>query len=267
VTASLNLIWMVGIPTTFWCENASEQWLDLMVLDLKSINLPLSVLTALFSLIAPETAEADPMQCIDRSFVVDSNDPEMTDHLCAMATEVRGKLEACGLTQSRPLTIEMVDKVSHPMGDCLAYFDCEYDLVRVTDPASYKDLMGEDASYASLPVMVTLRALLTHEITHAFLTQAAGDRPVPMVDQEYAAAAMELEFMEEKWRKALINANPVSFPPREGLIDIWIYAFSPRKFAVNAWQHFSLAENGCSLIRKIVGGQKSFYKEVRPELQ
>ena len=238
-----------------------------MVLNQRSIELPLPVLTVLSCLFMPASALADPIPCVDQSFYVEADDPEMTQALCEVATDIRRELATCGLAQSRPLTIEMVDEVSHPMGDCLAYFDCDYDLVRITDPDSYIDLLGDDASYSALPAMVVVRALLTHEITHALVTQTAADRTVPMVDQEYVAAAMELEFMDEKWRNALINANPVSLPPKEGLIDIWIYGFQPRKFAVNAWQHFDLPENGCSLVQKIVGGQKSFYKGVRPELQ
>ncbi len=224
---------------------------------------PVSILAISLSLATATTTSADPAKCTDQAFSVDAYDAQMTEQLCTMATDIRGQLEECGLAQSRPLTIEMVEDVSHPMANCLAYFDCEYDLVRITDPAAYESLMEEDSSYAALPAVVTLRALLTHEITHALVAHTAGDRSVPLVDQEYVAAAMELELMGEDWREVLIAANPVTLPPKEGLIDIWIYGFAPRKFAVNAWQHFSLPQNGCALVRRIVDGQKSFKKEVR----
>jgi hypothetical protein len=198
---------------------------------------------------------------------VDAMDDAMTRQLCTMAIEIRDQLQGCGLKQSRALTLEIVDEISHPLASCLAYFDCDYDLLRITDPSTWSLLLEEDYSYASLPTAVTLRAVLTHEITHALVTQTAGDRRVPMVDHEYIAASMELDFMEEGWRDVLLAVTPVGLPPKEGLIDIWFYGFAPRKFGVNAWQHFSLPENGCSLVQRIVNGDASFSKSVRPELR
>lgn len=208
-----------------------------------------------------------PMPCPDPMFAVDANDDRMALQLCKMATEIRDELGVCGLKQSRELTIEISDELSHPLANCLAYFDCEYDVIRIADPSTWDALMEEDEAYASLPAEVTFEALLTHEITHALVTQTAGDREVPVVDQEYVAASMELELMEKTSRDVLLAAAPVELPPKIGLIDIWIYAFSPRKFAANAWQHFNLPENGCSLVQQIVGGDVSFSKEVRPELR
>ena len=165
--------------------------------------------------------------CPDPMFTVDANDDALARQLCTMATEVRSQLEGCGLEQHRTLSIEIVNEMSHPLFGCLAYFDYEHDLVRVVDPSTLDQyfLEGGD-SYASLPSEVTLRALMTHEITHALVTQTAGDRQVPIVDQEYMAAAMELELMEISWRNVLLLVSPVDLPPKEGLIDIWIYGFA-----------------------------------------
>ena len=223
--------------------------------------------SATFMWMALTPAFCGPLPCPDPMFAVDANDDTMTLQLCKMATEIRDRLEVCGLKQSRVLTVEITDELSHPLANCLAYFDCEYDVIRIADPSTWDALMEEDEAYASLPAEVTFKALLTHEITHALVTQTAGDREVPVVDQEYIAASMELELMEAEWRDVLLAEVLVELPPKDGLIDIWIYAFAPRKFAVNAWQHFSLPENGCSLVQQIVVGDVSFSKEVRPELR
>ena len=222
---------------------------------------------ALLACMSAIPATGEPSRCPDTLFTVDADSEAMTRQLCTMATAIRGRMEACGLRQDRTITIEVVDGVSHPLGNCLAYFDCEFDLVRVTDPDFYDVVMSGDQPYAALPADVTLEALVTHELAHALVTQTAGERRVPMVDQEYIAAAMELEFMDAKWRAVLISQAPVDLPPKEGLIDIWIYGFAPRKFGVNAWQHFSLPENGCSLVQDLVGGAASFDKAARPDLR
>lgn len=225
------------------------------------------LLTATFFGLPGFPVFSEPSPCSDPLFIVETADMGMVQQLCAMAVEIRGNLESCGLKQSRALTIEITGDVSHPLGNCLAYFDCEYDLVHISDPSNWDMLKDQDKAYASLPKDVTLRALLTHELTHALLTQVAGEKEVSIVDHEYVAAAMELELMEETWRDVLLDMAAVELPPKEGLIDIWIYGFAPRKFAVNAWQHFRLPENGCSLVKKIAEGDVSFDKSVRPELR
>ena len=226
-----------------------------------------SVLTVFLIGALTVQAQSEPKACPDAMFAVDAGIDAMTVKVCRMATEVRAQLSSCGLDQWRALTIEIVDSVSHPLGNCVAFFDCEYDVVRITEPASWDALLAGDKAYGSLPTDITLRALLTHEITHALVAWSAPDRNIPMVDQEYIAASMELEFMDQKWRDVLLATVDLKLPPSEALIDIWIYGFSPRDFGVNAWRHFNLPENGCPLVQKIMAGDYSFAKNQRPELR
>jgi hypothetical protein len=193
--------------------------------------------------------------CADPGFTVVAEDAALGARLCALAPEIRDDLAACGLQQARPLTIEVVPETAHRLGRCLAWFDCDRDTIRLADPARYGDLLDAANPYAALPADVLLEAALTHEMAHALAGQGAGDSPLALVDQEYIAAALELERMATEWRAVLIAAAPAPLPPAPGLIDIWIYGLEPRRFATNAWQHFSLPENGCALIRRVVAGE------------
>ena len=208
---------------------------------------------------------ADPVECRGHDFIVAGADDALLPKLCDLAYDTRDALLGCGLEQRRPLTIELVDSLSHPMGSCLAEFDCAYDTIRIVNPARYPSLLDAENAYAGLPEEVTLKALVSHEMAHALVYQGAGAGRIEMVDQEYIAAAMELELMADDWRDVFISAAPVDLPPKEGLIDIWIYGFAPRKFAVNAWQHFRLPENGCDLIHRLAIGEESFSTVIHPE--
>jgi hypothetical protein len=210
---------------------------------------------------------AQPLQCPDPLFSVEARDADFAQGLCSLASEIRDILETCGLAQRRALSIEVVDELSHPLGSCLAYFDCDYDLIRLSDPSTYGTFLEPEDPYSQLPGDVQVRALLTHELSHALATHSAGERRLDIVDQEYIAAAMELDLMEPEFRSIILEATPIARAPSEGLIDIWIYGFAPRKFAVNAWRHFRAQENGCELIRQIVAGEKSFAKALHPELR
>jgi hypothetical protein len=190
---------------------------------------------------------------------VDTDDADLAGTICEMAAGIVDDLASCGLRQTTPLTIEVVGTFSHPIGECLAYFDCGLDLVRITHPSLYGELLESDVIYARLPPEIALRALLTHELTHALLEHATGEGDIALVDHEYVAAAMELELMEPEWRDVVIASAPVSLPPKPGLIDMMIYGFAPRRFAVNAWQHFSLPENGCDLVQRIAEGEVTFH--------
>ncbi len=213
------------------------------------------------------SVSAEPRRCNDSLFVVDAKNAELASQLCETLPELRDRLESCGLRQDRVLTVEVVEQVDHPLGNCLAYFDCDYDLIRLTEPTKYASILDQDRPYAQLPTDVLFRALITHELTHALVTQSADERAVDIVDQEYIAAAMELDLMEPEHREVILQAAPVDLPPKEGLIDIWIYGFTPRKFAVNAWQHFRAQEDGCAFIQEIVSGKHSFAKAIRPDLR
>lgn len=205
-----------------------------------------------------DRAAAQPMRCEDPGYAVTSADPDLSRRVCREAADIGGRLAACGLVSSETVVIEITDVPGHLPINCLAYYDCEHDVVRVTDPALFPDLLAPDNPYAQLSPEAVLRALLTHEVSHVLVARAAAPRSVSIIDQEYVAAAMELDLLDPGARAALLEASPTPDPPSAGLIDIWIYGLEPRKFAANAWQHFALPENGCDLVRRIVDGKFSF---------
>lgn len=223
----------------------------------------MGICAALASLLVSSTNADDLQTCSDRQFSVEAPNDELLETLCHAAPSIRDTLSDCGLTQTRPLTIKVVEELSHKIGNCLAWFDCDHDSIRLTNPTRYPEVIEQDSPYATLPPDVLLENALTHELVHALITQSANGREVSLIDHEYIAAALELELMEPQWRDVLISAAPVSLPPKTGLIDIWIYGLEPRKFATNAWQHFSLPQNGCGLVERIVQGDETLSRSSR----
>lgn len=198
------------------------------------------------------------LSCGDGAFAIDAPSEALGSEICDDLLDAREMMLGCGLVQDRPIAVEVMHGISHPIGTCLSYFDCSFDVIRITEPGAFGDALPPDDPYALLPAEVLLASLLAHELAHALVAQTAGDREIDIVDQEYIAAALELEHMDAAWREVLIGAAPVSLPPKPGLIDIWIYGMAPRKFATNAWQHFRLEGNGCALVAEIVAGRFSF---------
>jgi hypothetical protein len=242
-------------------------------LRLPNIPLHLSKLIGLasfaFFVVHQSPVDAEPNECSDPLFLVDATHRDLAVSVCEMALRIRDDLKECGLSQTKLITIEILNRVEHPFGNCLAYFDCPYDLVRITKPGMYGPLTTEDPIYSKFPDEIILRSLLTHELTHALVVHTAYPKTVDIVDQEYIAAAMEIELMEPQWRAVYVDLAELDLEraPSERLIDIWTYSFAPRLFAVNAWRHFKLPENGCNLVRQLVSGELSYSKPIRPELR
>lgn len=155
-------------------------------------------------------------------------------------------IAACGLKQSRVVTVEVVARLAEPFDTCPGNFDGASDRIRLVDP----DVMIEDTVYDLFPQEVVLRLLLAHALAY----QASGGR-IGIPGQEYIAATTEFRLMAPVRRDFLTEAAPVSGAPQDGMIDIRIYAMAPRKFAVDAWRLFRLPGNGCELIRRIIDAE------------
>ena len=203
------------------------------------------------------------MTCADDRLSVEAPTPETAALACDAAVEAARRITACGLSQTRPVRIVLVDRIVHDTASCLAAYDCSADVIQVTDPSFIPAAVGDRAPYALLPADVVFQALLAHELAHALLAQSSRGADLALVDTEYVAAVMELESIAPEWRDVYIAAAPVSLPPKIGLISAIIYGFEPRKFAVNAWQFFRAEPDGCARIRAIAAGSYSFADQPR----
>ncbi|NKX45752.1 DUF6639 family protein [Roseicyclus persicicus] len=211
----------------------------------------------LVALIGVGPAAADDIACPGAAVTIRGAAPEIAARLCDSAGTAIAGLTACGLSQRRPITVEVVPVVYHPFAICLAAFDCDYDRVRLVLRDDYAGLVAEDDPYALLPPDRLVAALLSHELAHALVWQTAEGRAVPLVDHEYIAAAMELEGMAPETRQTVLDATGLTGAD-EGRVNIRTYRLEPRRFAANAWLHFREDGNGCALIAGLVAGTRSF---------
>lgn len=209
------------------------------------------------------SASAESLLCQDHQLSVLSPTPEFSELACILAAEAKAHLLECGLHQSSPIEIVLVEKIEHEFGDCLATYDCRDEIIRVIHPQALTEAIEDGGPYSVLPTKIVFQALISHEMAHALLEQSSQGIDLAFVDHEYVAAAMELDIIDPRWRQAFIDAAPVSLPPKINLISSLIYGFDPRKFATNAWQYFNAEGDGCERIRQIADGEFSFY--VQPQ--
>lgn len=227
---------------------------------MKTVRHPVHLLAALgLALATCLPVTADPVPCDDPAFRVETSDTATYHMICAAASDAGASLATCGLVPLEPIDIETVDTIIHDIGQCLASYDCDQNRIRIIEPALLGDKLPEDDPYARLPDDVVFRALLTHELAHALVHQAAGDRRVAPVDHEYIANALELAAMPPEHRATLLAAAGLEPPISPQVIDLFIYGLAPRRFAAAAYLHFE--EHGCATITAILDGTATFLVE------
>ncbi len=136
-------------------------------------------------------AASEHFTCADPQLSVTSGSPELASLACEFATHAKERIVACGLSQSRPIKIVIVDKIDQDLGACLATYDCATDILQIADPVSIAATLKDDNPYSALPEEVVFQALISHEMAHALLEQSSVGTDLAFVDHEYVAAAME----------------------------------------------------------------------------
>ncbi|WP_347310269.1 DUF6639 family protein [Defluviimonas sp. SAOS-178_SWC] len=201
---------------------------------------------------------ADTVACADAVFTVSADSGEVAAAACDALVSARASLAECGIEPTRPISVSIVDAPSHPQfGVCLGYFDARNDCIEVADPKGYAALLPESDARRDLPVDVVFRGLIAHELAHALVAHNADQARIAPAGHEFIASVFEMTAYGEEAREALLAADPVRPKGSRDMVNPGIYALAPRVFANNAWQLFQGAEDGCAMIRDILGGQVS----------
>lgn len=216
-----------------------------------------TVAALVLCLAADEAAVAAGQDC-DTLIRVETADTRLATEICEAARSTLSVAGTCGLVQTEPVTIRVAAQVVHGLDACLSHYDCSRSEITLTTPSELDAAIGPGDAYRVLPSAVVLKNLVSHELAHALADQSSGEVMLAGVDQEYIAAAFELEAMDPDWREALLIASAKSREPRPGLISAGIYALAPRAFAANAWLHFHQPGEGCATIMRLLKGSQSF---------
>lgn len=197
--------------------------------------------------------------CPDALLSVQARSDAVAEMVCTAASAAKALLASCGLRQTYPIDIEVVNASQHPsFGDCLAVFDQRTGCLQVTEIDRLPALLAADDPRSALPPEVLFSAAITHEMAHALLQQTAGELRIAATEQEFVANALEMQSLAPEWRDLLLQSHPVKPPGSLDLVHLSIYALDPRAFANNALVIFDQEAMGCALVRRISEGQFRF---------
>lgn len=212
-----------------------------------------AVLALNLAVVAVATAAT---QCSTTSVVVSANDAELSERICAAAGRAVELLEACGIRQSEPIRIDVIDGLipNHP--NCAGIFHCSESKIELVAPDVLAKALGADHPFMAIPRDRFYDSLVAHEIAHALAYQTRQGPLETIAATEYIAYAMQMLFLAEDVRAAFVSQHPVTEPVKLMALNEVTLTFSPADFAVLAWKHFEAPENGCRFIQRLLNGEE-----------
>ena len=209
------------------------------------------------ALLAMPVVAAERETCDQTGFSVEADTPVVTELVCDVVDRALPRLQACHLDIRAPVHIVVSDNLAGVPDGCIALFVCEQNEIRIGTVDSVSRTLLPESLFSSIEKNVFFESILVHEMAHAFFEQNACDRAKCAENHEYVAHAMQMAWLPEKERARIVAAYPVEHPIDPLRLNAFIAAFAPDRYAATVWQHFSLAENGCEIVRRLVAGEQS----------
>jgi len=193
--------------------------------------------------------------------VVAASENEATP-VCIAAMRALTFLHNCGISQKRPLEIDLVQRVTHPFGGkAIATFDKSRGRIEILSTEMMQKLLRKDSTYSRMPVADVFDSIVTHEVTHAIWAGHLGERRLPHAAHEYAAYAVQIATMPEMRRERFLS----SFADNRGGDDLSAFnegylALAPLAFGAAAYRHMTRTSRPCEVLGAIATGKLRFPK-------
>lgn len=217
-----------------------------------------SVICALALL--PTPSAADELRCPGAPIVVVANKSEVAmAAICAPSVWTHAFFAQCGMVQERELTLEVVARVTHPLGlPVIALFDASRWRIKISTFEVTQTLILPRSIYRKLATRDVYDSLIVHEVTHAIFRELVGRRRLPLAAHEYVAYAIQVASLPAKTRDAFLSSFPAQTPKDFRRFNEIYLGMSPLRFAANAYRHLFQDDQYCETIGRVARGEAEF---------
>lgn len=214
---------------------------------------------AIVAWLAGGTAAGEPLACPDLPVSVTARSGALAERTCRAARRATDYLSACGLALRMPVTVNVVDRAPDTDLPCLGFYHCERGEIELASPRALDRLLLPDGPYSRIPRDLYYDTLVGHEVTHAVIAQATAPVRPDVANSEYVAYAVQLELLGPAGRAPIFAhaGGTEAAPPRPVPLNEVMLGFSPVRFAISAWLHFTGPEGGCAFVSDLVEGRAS----------
>ena len=221
-------------------------------------SLALALILALMSGLnhsAVTFAAAATQQCPTLPLSVTTDDAALSERICDAAQRAAKLSAECGISQSEPVQIQVLDGLNSDYPKCAGIFHCAEAKIDLVAPDSLAKVLGTDHPFLEIPRDILYDSLVVHEMTHALTYQTRNGPLDGTAETEYIAYAIQMWFLPEDVRTSFLSRHPITEPVTLAALNDVILGFSPAVFAVRAWKHFEAPENGCQFIQRLLDGE------------
>ena len=197
-------------------------------------------------------------QCAEAPVEVTAPSPQEHRLVCAAAGDAIELLGRCGISPRRPLQVQIMSEVRHPMGRAIfGLFDIKQDKVLVTRETNIAPL-AEDTPYARLPQREFYRSLIVHEVVHGIMHQNLKRPAESHAAYEYPAYALQIQSLAPSLREQFLQSFRQETVRADFMFSDTVLFFDPFFFAAQAYRHFKAAGNGCVHLNALLDGEVPF---------
>ena len=212
-----------------------------------------------FISLAATDVSADEMHCPDVPVNVSAHSDNLAASVCAAAIWTRAFFLRCGLVQERALTIDVVDRLTHPLGlPVIAMFDASKWRIQISTMQTTQSTILPGSIYKKLPIRDVYESLVVHEVAHAIFREHVLDHKLPVAAHEYVAYAVQIASLPSNTRDAFLAVFPRQTPSGFGIFNDISLAMGPLRFGANAYRHLFKDDESCQTIRRIAAGKANF---------
>lgn len=205
--------------------------------------------------ISPAEALSTSKDCKDIDIGVTAPEPALIRLVCEVAIEHAARLAACGIHQSRPVSVSIVPKIEGLPENCVGAFHCSTDELEIILPQTLAERDAPGFIYRGLTPEAAFASIFRHELTHAFVEHTTEDQPISNAAHEYIAFAFQVDAMTANDRADFLATNGGKPAKSLDTFNMLIYGLLPGRFAGAAWLHFSAPGNGCAFVEEIITGK------------
>ena len=145
----------------------------------------------------PRAVSAAEMTCADPGLSASARSAALAAEACAAGTEAKRSLTTCGLTQTQPIRIAVVEQAMHPsFGACLAVYDVRAGCLEITEPERIAPMLAGRDARADLPA---------EEVFDALILLAAGSHEPDDLARGFGAVVELKREMDEARRRRLVT--------------------------------------------------------------
>lgn len=209
-------------------------------------------------LVLPALGLAANERCKEEPVEVTAGSAHERRLVCSAAGDALQLLGRCGISVRRPLQVELMPEVRHPLGaSILGLFDTKQQKVRITAEANISPLINA-TPYAKLPLRDFFRSLIVHEVIHGVMHQNLRRPATSHAVYEYAAYALQIESLPPAVRQEFLQSFEQSAIHSNTTFSDAILMFDPYFFAARAYSHLMAAPDYCANLTALLEGDVPF---------